>query len=99
VKFSGNSIKRPDKRIFYQEPTELDEAITLIPEAVIEIILLGYEKKDKELAPKFYLEHGVKDILVFDPRSLEIWHHTKAKTREFTSPTVLKLECGCEVTV
>jgi Uma2 family endonuclease len=55
VKFSGNSIKQRDISIFCSEPTELDEAITLIPEAVIEIISVGSEIKDKELAPKFYL--------------------------------------------
>jgi Uma2 family endonuclease len=99
VKFSDDSIKRPDISIFCSEPTELDEAITLIPEAVIEIISVGYEIKDKELAPKFYLENGVKDILVFDPRSLEIWHHTAVGTRELMSPTVFELQCGCSVEI
>lgn len=99
VKFSDDSIKRPDISIFCREPDELDEAVTLLPEAVIEIISKGYEKKDKELAPKFYIDNGVKDILVFDPRSLEIWHHTANGTREFTSPTAFILECGCGVEI
>ena len=54
VKFSDDSIKRPDISIFCREPDELDEAVTIIPEAVIEIISKGYEIKDKEIAPKFY---------------------------------------------
>ena len=99
VKFSDDSIKRPDISIFCREPFELDEAVTLIPEAVIEIISKGYEKKDKEIAPKFYLENGVKDILVFDPRSLEIWHHTAIETKEFKSPTKFTLECGCVIEI
>jgi Uma2 family endonuclease len=99
VKFSDDSIKRPDISIFCREPDELDEAVTLIPEAVIEIISKGYEIKDKEIAPKFYLENGVKDILIFDPRTLEIWHHTKLGTREYKSPTVFTLECGCQIEI
>jgi Uma2 family endonuclease len=99
VKFSDDSIKRPDISIFCREPDELDEAVTLVPEAVVEIISKGYEIKDKEIAPKFYLENGVKDILVFDPRTLEIWHHTNTGVEEYKSPTGFTLECGCEIEI
>ena len=66
---------------------------------MIKIISKSYEKKDKEIAPPFYLENGVKDILVFDPRSLEIWHHTAVRTTTFKSPTAFTLECGCTVEI
>jgi Uma2 family endonuclease len=99
VQFADSSYKRPDIAIFCRVPDELDEAITLLPEAVVEIISVGYEKKDTELAPKFYLEHGIPDILIFDPRSLQIWHHTPAGVNQYTSPRVFELACGCTVQV
>jgi len=66
VSFPDGSLKRPDTAIFCQEPPEDDEAIKLIPEAVIEIVSKGYEAKDLEIGPHFYLSQGVKDVVVFD---------------------------------
>jgi hypothetical protein len=43
------SLKRPDIAIFCDEPPESDEALELLPQAVIEILSLGYE--DKDLGP------------------------------------------------
>src|ERR1051325_5040245 len=37
VSFPDGSLKRPDISIFCREPAEEDEAITLVPEAVIEV--------------------------------------------------------------
>src|SRR5919205_527445 len=43
IRFQDGSLKRPDIAIFCAEPPEQDEALTLIPQAVIEIICPGYE--------------------------------------------------------
>ena len=63
-----NGLKRPDIAIFCREPTEeeQDNALPLIPEAVIEVVSKGYEAKDLEIAPPYYLSQGVKDVVVFD---------------------------------
>lgn len=63
-------MKRPDISLFCREPDEQDEAIRLVPEAVIEVVSAGYEAKDLEIGPRFYLTQGVKDIIVFDPHTL-----------------------------
>ena len=56
-RFADGSLKRPDISILCREPdeSEQDNTITLIPEAVIEIISEGYEAKDLEISPNFYL--------------------------------------------
>src|SRR3989442_12369686 len=74
INFPDGSLKRPDISIFCEEPNEEEEAITLIPEAVIEVISKGYEAKDLDIGPKFYLSQGVKDIIVFDPYTLIVLH-------------------------
>jgi Uma2 family endonuclease len=99
VQFPEGSLKRPDISIFCQEPEEEEEAITLIPEAVIEIVSKGYEAKDLEIAPNFYLLHGVKDVIIFDPRTLLVLHVRREATKRLTSPVEIKLECGCVCTV
>src|SRR2546423_10979059 len=38
IRFPDGSLKRPDISIFCREPDEEDEAITLVPEAVVEIL-------------------------------------------------------------
>ena len=53
VSFPDGSLKRPDIALFGQEPSEEDEAIKLVPEAVIEIVSKGYEAKDLEIGPHF----------------------------------------------
>ena len=55
VAFPDGSLKRPDIAIFCREPEEQDEAITLLPEAVIEVVSQGSEAKDLEIGPRFYL--------------------------------------------
>jgi Uma2 family endonuclease len=101
IRFPDDSLKRPDISIFCAEPPEAeqDEAITLIPEAVVELISPGYETKDTEIAPNFYLMHGVKDVLVFDPRSKMVWHHRRDGIERLVSPVQRVLECGCECVV
>lgn len=99
IQFPDGSLKRPDISIFCREPEEEDEAIKLVPEAVIEVISLGYEAKDLEIGPTFYLAQGVKDVIVFDPRTLVVLHVRKDGASSTVSPVKIQLECGCVCTV
>ena len=99
VSFPDGSLKRPDISVFCREPDEEDEAITLVPEAVIEIISKGYEAKDLQIAPPFYLSQGVKDIVVFNPYTLAVLHVRKDGAKQLVSPIDIVLECGCRVIV
>ncbi len=96
-----NGLKRPDIAIFCREPPEeqQDRALTLIPEAVVEVVSRGFEAKDLEIGPPFYLSQGVRDVVVFDPTTLLVLHVRREKTRRLVSPVDLILECGCEITV
>ncbi|MGQ9926649.1 MAG: Uma2 family endonuclease [Chloroflexaceae bacterium] len=95
------SIKRPDLAIFCVEPPDTDEALDIIPAAVVEVLSLGYEEKD--LGPDgspFYLAYGVQDVVMFDPRTAVVYHDTRGRDRcTFTAPVTLDLCCGCRVTV
>ena len=96
-----NGLKRPDIAIFCQEPPEeqQDRALTLIPEAVVEVVSRGFEAKDLEIGPPFYLSQGVRDVVVFDPLTLLVLHVRREKTARLVSPVELTLECGCQLTV
>jgi Uma2 family endonuclease len=98
IKFPDGSDKRSDIAIFCHEPSETENAVTEVPEAVIEVLSKGYEKKDLELGPPFYLGQGVKDVLVYDPSSKVIRHFDASGKRELQSPTTLTFHCGCQVT-
>ncbi|HWP00205.1 MAG TPA: Uma2 family endonuclease [Methylococcus sp.] len=99
VSFSDGSLRRPDIAIFCREPEEEEEAIKLIPEAVIEVISKGYEYKDLEIGLNFYLAQGVKDVVVFNPYTLVVLHARRDGARHELSPQAILLECGCRVTV
>jgi Uma2 family endonuclease len=99
VNFPDGSLKRPDIALFCQEPEEEDEAIKAVPEAVIEIVSKGYEAKDLEIGPHFYLSQGVKDVVVFDPYTLLVLHVRKDGTSRQVSPVEIALECGCKCIV
>lgn len=99
VSFPDGSLKRPDISIFCREPDEEEEAITLIPEAVIEVISKGYEAKDLEIGPRFYLSQGVKDVVVFDPYTLVVLHIRRDRVERLVSPVRINLECGCSCAV
>ncbi|CAK0745762.1 Uma2 domain-containing protein [Gammaproteobacteria bacterium] len=94
-------LKRPDISIFCREPSEgeQDSALTMIPEAVIEVVSKGYEAKDLEIAPPFYLSQGVKDVVVFDPSTFLVLHAKKDETIRKTSPVEIDLACGCKILV
>jgi hypothetical protein len=99
IQFPDGSLKRPDISIFCREPDEDEEAVTLIPEAVVEVISKGYEAKDLEIGPRFYLSQGVKDVVVFDPYTLLVLHLRRDGVQRHISPVTLRLECGCSCTV
>ncbi len=99
VEFPDKSLKRPDISIFCRRPIELTTAVTLVPEAIIEIISQGYEVKDLEINPPFFLSQGVKDVIVLDPTTKFILHARKDGKKTYTSPQEFRLECGCVVTV
>jgi hypothetical protein len=95
------SLKRPDIAIFCERPPESDEALSILPAAVIEILSVGYEEKDlgEDGAP-FYLLYGVPDVVVVDPRSGVVRHYTATQSIQLhESPVTLDLQCGCRVTV
>ena len=99
VRFPDGSQKRPDIAIFCREPVEEESEVTLVPEAVIEIISRGYEAKDLQIGVPFYLAQGIRDVIVFDPYTLKVLHFRPDKTEETTSPVEIALECGCVCTV
>ena len=86
---------------FYREPDEQDAAaVTLQPEAVIEILSRGYEAKDLEIGVPFYRRMHVKDIIVLDPDTNAVLHWAgQLPARELTSPVEITLQCGCRCTV
>jgi Uma2 family endonuclease len=95
VQFRDGSLKRPDVAIFCREPDEQEEAITLLPEAVIEVVSKGYEAKDLEIGPRFYVSQGIKDVVVFDPATLLVLHVTPEGAQRLVSPVRIDLSCGC----
>lgn len=99
VRFPDGSLKRPDVSIFCREPDETDEAVTLVPEAVIEIVSKGYEAKDLIQGAPFYLSQGVKDVVVYNPYSEEVIHFRRDGERRAKSPIDITFECGCSCTV
>jgi hypothetical protein len=99
VKFPDGSLRRPDVAVYCRVPEEEDEAVTLKPEAVIEVVSMGSEKKDLEISPPFYLRQGILDVVVLDPYTGTVWHHRRSGVQRHQSPIDIELECGCIVTV
>ena len=99
IKFPDGSIKRPDIAVFCEEPPDIDQAYEAVPEAVLEVLSKDYEKKDTEIGAPFYLEQGVKDVILFDPRTQSVTHRRHDGIRQHKSPVVIELECGCRITV
>lgn len=95
------SIKRPDLAIFCLEPPDSDDALELIPEAVVEVLSLGYEEKDLGVdGSPFYLACGVQDVVIVDPRQYLVYHDTLAQRRRILqAPVTLALACGCLLSV
>ncbi len=99
ISFPDGSLKRPDISLFCRKPDEEEEAITLVPEAVIEVVSKGYEAKDLEVGPHFYLSQGIKDVVVFDPYTLLVLHVRRDKVSRMISPVTIELECQCRCDV
>jgi Uma2 family endonuclease len=99
VEFPDGSLKRPDVSLFCREPEDEDEAIRPVPEAVIEVISKGYEYKDLEIGPNFYLAQGVKDVVVFNPYTLVVLHVRRNQAARHVSPVEIHFECGCSTVV
>ncbi len=98
---SDHSLKRPDIAIFCERPPESDEALDMLPAAVVEIISLGYEEKDlgPDGAP-FYLACGILDVLVVNPCDRAILHYRPDQPRvALHAPVTVALACGCTVRI
>ncbi len=63
------------------------------------MISRGYEAKDLEIGPRFYLSQGVQDVLVFDPYTLLVLHVRRNGVTRRVSPVEIQLECGCRCVV
>ena len=99
ILFPDGSLKRPDIAVYCTEPTNQDKAVTALPEAVIEIISAGYEKKDTEVSLPFYLSQAIPDIVLFNPETNRVSHYHDGQTEEYDSPVPLTFACGCRVIV
>ena len=99
IRFPDGSLRRPDIAVYCQLPEETQEAATRLPEAVIEVVSPGSEIKDLQLSPPFYLLHGVRDVVVFDPLTGSVAHFRRDGRVDHASPVGIALECGCAVTV
>jgi Uma2 family endonuclease len=99
VLFPDGSLKRPDISIYCREPEEEETPITLVPEAVIEVVSRGYEAKDLEIGPQFYLSQGVKDVVVFNPYTLVVLHIRLSGAERYVAPADIQLLCGCRCRV
>ena len=99
ILFPDGSLRRPDISVYCELPEETQESATKLPEAVIEVVSPGSEVKDLELSPSFYLSHGIKDVIAFDPRTGSVSHFRLDGRVHHESPVEIALECGCTVTV
>ena len=100
IRFPDGSHKRPDIAIWCREPDEQDTEVTLLPEAVVEILSKGYEAKDLVIGVPFYQRVGISDILVFDPETNIVRHwRNGGNEKSYPSPVTLDLLCGCTITL
>ncbi len=100
VRFPEGSLKRPDIAVFCREPSEQNEAVTMLPEAVIEVVSPGYEAKDLAIGVPFYLRMQIKDIIVFDPETGLVRHFRPGYSEaHYQTPITIPFACGCEATV
>ena len=99
IEFPDGSLKRPDLMVFCERPTMVGrEPLRTVPEAIVEILSPGGEKKDLRVGPRFYLSQGVKDVVVVDPEGGKAHHFRAEGTRVLDRPAAIRLECGCELT-
>ena len=100
IRFPDGSQKRPDIAIFCRELTDLTHEVTILPEAVIEVISQGYEAKDTVIGVPFYRSQGIRGIVILDPYTNAVTHHQPdGTTAEHVSPVTLDFACGCTCVV
>ena len=100
IRFPDGSRKRPDISIFCRTPDEMDSEITLVPEAVIEVLSKDYEAKDLVIGVPFYQQVGIRDIVVLDPENDKVTHWQQgAGEKTYKSPAPLVFLCGCSCVV
>ena len=98
IVFPDGSIRRPDLAVFYRQPERRD-LITLVPEAVVEIVSQRSREKDLDVSPPWYLRMGGKDVLVYDPFTEDVHHFRQEGRVRFKTGRTVPLECGCLVDV
>jgi Uma2 family endonuclease len=99
MRFPDGSAKRPDIAIFCTDPEQEDEEVTVLPDAVIELVSPGYADKDYNVAVPFYKRMGIADIVIFDPLANDVLHINAAGETHHTSPVTLTFACGCTCVV
>ncbi|MDX1934844.1 MAG: Uma2 family endonuclease [Capsulimonadales bacterium] len=100
IRFPDGTRKRPDISIFCREPEEQDTEITLIPEAVIEVLSKDYEAKHLLIGIPYYRQIGLGDVVVLDPITGDVKHYPRGRGEIARhSPTTILLACGWECTV
>ncbi len=97
IDFGRGSVKRPDIAVYCEKPALTRQALTVIPEAVVEVVSPGSEKKDLDMGPPFYLSAGIKDVVVINPDTGTVYHFRRDKTVRRDSPCTILLECGCQL--
>ena len=98
VRFPEGSFRSPDVAIYCQSLPDKDGATDILPAAVVEIVSEGYEEKDRIGLP-FYLAQGVRNVVVYDPRTGEVLHATPEGQTTHQAPVDLLFACGCAVTI
>jgi hypothetical protein len=48
-----------------------------------------------ELNPPFYLAHGIRDVIVVNPYTGQVYHFRSEGVIRSLSPSAISLECGC----
>lgn len=99
LQFRDGSLKRPDLMLFCERPVLTREPLTIMPEAIVEILSPRGERKDLQVGPPFYLSHGIKDVLVVDPERRQAHHFRHDGYQPVALGVTVRLECGCELTV
>ncbi len=99
IQFRDGSVKRPDLMIYCARPPLTRQALTVMPEAVVEILSPRGERKDLQVGPPFYLAQGIQDVVVVDPEGRLAHHFRRDGYRPLALGAVVRLECGCELTV
>lgn len=99
IRFPDGSFKRPDIAIFCSRPPVQDEALTVLPCAVVEIISPNYEYKDVSLNPPFYLSQGLLDVIIVDPRTGQVVHYSATQVANHNAPCAIEMQCGCSCAI